>query len=234
MFLPLSVDTPRSRFPSVTLALIALNVLAFAALIALPPADRVALAKAAGAVPWELARFRHMSLPAGHPHSLLPPPLTIFTSMFIHADPIHLLGNMWFLWVFGSRLEGVLGALRFLALYLGVGALAVVLQVAAGPDVVLPMVGASGAIAGVLGAYAVALPRARVRCLVLLLFFVAPVRLSAGAMLGLWLLVQVASSAAGGGAVAYSAHMGGFICGAMAARLLAPPARLAPLVYHPA
>src|SRR5947207_2230146 len=125
---------------------------------------------------------------------LIPPPFTIFTSMFIHGDVLHLGGNLWFLWLFGSKVEGLVGARRFLVHYFTAGLAAALLQVIALPDNTMPMIGASGAIAGVLGAYALAFPRQPIRCLVFVVFFVTFVSLPSSLLLALWFLAQFVSA----------------------------------------
>jgi membrane associated rhomboid family serine protease len=142
--------------------------------------------------------------------------LTLFTSMFLHGDLLHIGFNMLYLWVFGNNVEDILGHFRFLVFYLGCGLLAALAQILMSLDSAVPMIGASGAIAGVLGAYYKKFPRARVRCLVFLFVFVTVVMLPAGLVLLLWFLIQVRGSlvAQGGqGGVAFFAHIGGFVAG---------------------
>lgn len=141
---------------------------------------------------------------------------TALSSMFMHGGWFHLIGNLWFLYVFGDNVEHALGAVRFLALYLLCGLAAVVAQLLSSPASAVPMVGASGAIGGVMGAYAVLFPRARVHVLLVLLVFVTRVVLPAWAMLSYWLLIQLAGGVLlprGGGGVAFWAHLGGFASG---------------------
>jgi membrane associated rhomboid family serine protease len=242
---PLRDDTPCERRPVVTWALLAANLLAFG--WQLTAGDRSLLV--GGAIPYEL-----LTLQDTWPRDLVPPPLTVFTSMFLHAGLWHLGGNMLFLWIFANNVEDALGRGRFLAFYLGAGVLAAAAQtlatavqaapLEAGDATALlsvPMVGASGAIAGVLGAYLVLFPRARVQTLltwplsilaailarrrgepsVLLL---APVRIAvlpAWFFLGLWFLLQVGGVVLGGTAgVAVFAHLGGFVAGLVLVRWL--------------
>jgi rhomboid family protein len=139
-----------------------------------------------------------------------------FTSMFVHAGFMHIAGNMLFLWIFGDNLEDRLGHLGFGLFYLASGFGAALLQVAAAPDAQVPMVGASGAIAGVMGGYLLLFPRARVDVLVIFVVFVRVIALPAWAMLAIWFGLQVfsgISAPAGGGGVAYWAHAGGFLVG---------------------
>ena len=153
-------------------------------------------------------------------------PLNLLTSMFLHGSWIHLLGNMWFFWIFGNNIEDSMGRGRFLVFYLLCGLAAALTQVVLNPASLVPMVGASGAISGVMGAYLVLYPRVRVYALVPLVFFITTVALPAWAMLGYWMLLQffgVLSSfgqeSAGG--VAFWAHVGGFITGALLIKLFA-------------
>jgi membrane associated rhomboid family serine protease len=147
--------------------------------------------------------------------------------MFMHASLLHLAGNMVFLWIFGNNVEDSMGPLRFLAFYLLGGVAALGLQVAIHPDAVAPTVGASGAIAAVLGGYIVLYPHARVLTLVLIIFFFGVIELPALVVLGAWFVLQAVFGAAGlndptgGGGVAYFAHIGGFIFGLVAIRLVA-------------
>jgi membrane associated rhomboid family serine protease len=151
-------------------------------------------------------------------------PEHIFTSMFLHGGWMHLLGNMWFLWLFGNNVEDSMGRGRFIAFYLlsGIGAAAA--QILADPDSIVPMVGASGAISGVMGAYVVLYPRARVFTLVPLGFFITSFALPAWVMLGYWMLLQVVGGLGApteGGGVAFWAHVGGFVAGVVLIKLFA-------------
>jgi membrane associated rhomboid family serine protease len=147
--------------------------------------------------------------------------VTVFTSMFLHGGILHIAFNMLFLWIFGGNVEEAMGRGRYLLFYLLAGIVAVYSQSLIHPDVTLPSIGASGAIAGVLGAYAVLLPRARILTLLILIFFVTLIEIPAYVMLGLWFALQfipavgqVAVPDVGGqGSVAYFAHVGGFIFG---------------------
>lgn len=231
MFLPLTDDTPRIRRPWVTLALIAACALVYVYQTMLGPEQGLRFARAAGAIPWEVSHLRDLISPS-HPRNLVPPPFTIVTSLFLHGDVLHLLGNMWFLWVFGGKLEGYMRPGRFLLFYLLSGLTAAALQVVASPGSTMPMIGASGAIAGVLGAYAATFPRAQVRCLVFLLFFVTFLRLPASLLLGLWFLAQFLSAGGHTPGVAWFAHIGGFLTGLALARTFVRFPRRARVVYH--
>ena len=140
----------------------------------------------------------------------------LVTSMFLHGGWFHLIGNLWFLWIFGNNVEDSMGRIRFVAFYLIVGVVAALTHVAAEPDSALPMVGASGAISGVMGAYLVLFPRARVKTLLVLIVFFTVVELPAFVYLLYWLALQLFSSAGGAGSgVAFWAHIGGFVAGAL-------------------
>jgi membrane associated rhomboid family serine protease len=217
--IPLKDDIPSRHVPAVTLALIAVNVLAFAWQLGFgPPGEpfEVRLGRSAlvgGAIPYELLTFRDVG-----PRDLVPPPLTVFTSMFLHGGFLHLGGNLLFLWVFGNNVEDALGRVRFLLYYLACGVAAAVAQAlisAAAGDVLVPMVGASGAIAGVLAAYLVLFPRARVLTAIPIFVIIRLVHLPAAFFIGLWFALQVLYAVAGGtgSGVAFFAHIGGFVFG---------------------
>jgi membrane associated rhomboid family serine protease len=150
-------------------------------------------------------------------------PEHIIASMFLHGSWLHLIGNMWFLWLFGNNVEDSMGRMRFLVFYLLCGVAAALAQVLADPDSVIPMVGASGAIGGVMGAYVWLYPRVRVYTLVPLGFFVTSFALPAWVMLGYWMLLQVVGGlgATGEGGVAFWAHVGGFLAGVLLVNLFA-------------
>jgi membrane associated rhomboid family serine protease len=151
---------------------------------------------------------------------------TLFTSMFLHGGWFHLIGNMLFLWIFGNNVEDELGHGRYLVLYLASGVAAALVQALANPASHVPMIGASGAIAGVLGAYALYFPRANVHVFVWIVIFFRIVNVPAWALLGLWFLMQVASGLdepRGTPGVAFWAHVGGFITGMILVGMLRPP-----------
>ena len=140
----------------------------------------------------------------------------IFTSMFLHGSWLHLLGNMWFLWLFGNNVEDSMGRLRFIIFYLLCGLAAAAGQVVTGPESAIPMVGASGAISGVMGGYLMLYPNVRVYTLVPIGFFITSIALPAWVMLGYWLLIQFISgllSSGEMGGVAFWAHVSGFVTG---------------------
>ncbi|SRR6266511_1746757 len=152
----------------------------------------------------------------------------IFTSMFLHGSWMHLIGNMWFLWLFGNNIEDSMTRPRFVAFYLLCGVAAAMMQVFMEPSSGAPMVGASGAISGVMGAYLVLYPRVRVYTLVPLGFFITTIALPAWAMLIYWMLLQLAGGVIGrlgeeSGGVAFWAHVGGFLAGVVLIKLFAKP-----------
>jgi membrane associated rhomboid family serine protease len=160
---------------------------------------------------------------------------TIFTSMFMHGSILHIAGNMLFLWIFGNNVEDSMGPVKFVGFYLLGGLAALALQIAVGPNSTAPTVGASGAIAAVLGGYIVLYPRARVLTLIFIIFFFTVFELPALVMLGIWFAEQAVFGAAnltnptgGGGGVAYFAHVGGFVFGLAAIRLLASKQKQVP------
>ena len=151
-------------------------------------------------------------------------PSHLLTAMFLHGGWMHLLGNMWFLWLFGNNVEDSMGRLRFVVFYLLSGLCASLAHVLTDPSSIMPMVGASGAISGVMGAYLVLYPRLRVYCFVVIFVFVTTVALPAWVMLGYWMLLQVLGSFQGpeaGGGVAFWAHIGGFAAGVLLIRSFA-------------
>jgi membrane associated rhomboid family serine protease len=165
---------------------------------------------------------------AGDAPSQVPWWVTIFTSMFLHGSFLHLGGNMLFLWIFGNNIEDSMGRVRYVAFYLLGGVAALAGQVLVDPDAAVPTVGASGAIAAVLGGYALLYPRARVITLIFIIIIFTVVELPALLVLGLWFLMQlaygvndIAQPVGGGGGVAYFAHLGGFLFGLAAIKLFA-------------
>lgn len=206
MFIPLRDDNPTSRFPLVTVALIAVNTAVFLFQAVTPHGLELAAVRF-GAVPYAVIHFRSLPGPAA-----FPPLLTLLTSMFLHGSLFHLLGNMLYLWIFGNNIEDRLGPVRFVLFYLVCGVAASLTHVLFEPASRVPMIGASGAIAGILGAYALLFPRARVRTLIFLIFYIDVVSIPAGLILGLWFLLQILNVGMGGG-VAWFAHIGGFLAG---------------------
>jgi membrane associated rhomboid family serine protease len=234
---PLKDNIPTDRFPIVTVALIAINVVVF--LFWQQPSgfsgvDDVKVVEY-GAIPYEITHpgqhcvLVDQALGCGDvPTDQSDTVLTIFTSMFMHGGFLHIIGNMLFLWIFGNNVEDAMGPIRFVAFYLLGGVAALAGQVAVDPNAAIPTIGASGAVAAVLGGYIRLYPRARVLTLIFIIFFVTIVELPALLMLGLWFVQQVYFGAVGlsepvgeGGGVAYWAHIGGFVFGLLMIKLFA-------------
>jgi len=239
--IPLKNDIPVRRAPAVTWALLLANLLAFAwqAWVALrvsgalqapglPLGEAIQrfdqgisfTALVGGAIPWEIVTFRDIG-----PRDIVPPPFTVLTSMFLHGGMFHLLGNLIFLWVFSPNVEDVLGRWRFLGFYLASGIAAAAAQTLlslAQGDPLMPMVGASGAIAGVMGAYIVFFPRARVLTAVPVFVFIRFIHLPAAFFIGLWFVLQMLLAFVGGSGsgVAFFAHIGGFVFGWLVTKVL--------------
>jgi|WetSurMetagenome_2_1015567.scaffolds.fasta_scaffold46692_3 membrane associated rhomboid family serine protease len=210
---PLKDDNPVQITPIITLALIAFNVLIFLYQVSLGYESSRLFVYQFGTIPAIIAG-NHTLPPA---IETIPPALSIFTSMFLHGGWMHLIGNMWFLWIFGNNIEEAMGGLRYLVFYLLCGIIASWSHILSNPDSIIPTVGASGAIAGVLGAYIMLYPRARIWTLILLGFFSRLIYIPAGIILGYWFLIQVANGSIAGmravGGVAFWAHIGGFVAG---------------------
>lgn len=159
--------------------------------------------------------------------------ITILTAMFMHGGWMHIIGNMVFLWAFGPEIEDAMGPIRYLAFYLLGGIVASVAQIAAMSNSTVPNLGASGAIAAVMGAFLITYPRDKIRTLLLLGWFITVTVIPASVLIGIWFLIQLFSqvgsvvAAQSGGGVAYMAHVGGFIFGAIAAKLFEDPRRIA-------
>lgn len=220
MLIPIKDENPHTRSPVLVLVLIAANVLAFLATTsAILGGIGEREAYQFGALPCDLlGRCDALSAQLESEFAGRSPFVSLFTSMFMHGDIFHLGFNMLFLWVFGNNIEDRLGHIRFAAFYALTGLIAAYAHILASPASVVPIVGASGAISGILGGYVVLWPRARIVSLVPLGFFFFTVRPPAWVALGLWFVVQVFSLAGsgleqGGGGVAFWAHIGGFIAG---------------------
>lgn len=234
---PYRDDNPTLLTPVVTVALIAVNLVAWGALqgFGQEPGLSASICRL-GLIPGEtLGRIPPGTLiGAGHGLSCLtgstPTWHTALTSMFLHGGWFHLLGNMWFLWVFGNNVEDSMGHGRFVGFYLLCGVAAAAVQVATDPGSAVPMVGASGAISGVMGAYVLLYPRVRVRVLVFLGIILFRAGLPAWAMLGYWFLLQLGGALiapAGEGGVAFWAHAGGFLAGVALIPLFRDPVLIA-------
>jgi membrane associated rhomboid family serine protease len=240
--IPFRDDNPTRTTPVITVGLIAANIAVYIYQSLLPDLQQDAFVYTHAAIPAVLLGQAHLSevlprqlLAAAHAysmpiHPLQPAWLTVFTAMFLHGSLMHLGGNMLYLWIFGNNIEDVLGHARYLVFYLVCGLVAAGLQIAFSIGSPVPMIGASGAIAGVLGAYYVRFPQARVQCLVFLFIFVTVIWLPAALVLLLWFLLQVMNSfgavGRGTGGVAFFAHIGGFLAGWMLIRRFEPRRRV--------
>ena len=253
--IPIKDNIPTGRFPFVTAALVAINFIVY--LLAIRHGGSFISGPSAleefkyGAIPYALTHpgvhcaevVRQTVSGPGSPMVLcnskllavnhiaaentLPAWQTVFTMMFMHASIIHIGGNMIFLWIFGDNVESAMGPVKYLGFYIVGGLAALALQVAVGPGSTAPTLGASGAIAAVLGAYIVLYPRAKVLTLVFIILIFTVIELPAWVLLGIWFAEQAVFGAAGltdptggGGGVAYFAHVGGFVFGLLAVRLL--------------
>ncbi len=236
--IPLKDNIPTNRFPFVTVGLILVNVVAYllairhgGSLISGP--DNQVVIKY-GAIPTALTHCltQHEVLTANQlvcaHNGGMPTWETVFTAMFMHASILHIGGNMLFLWIFGNNVEDAMGPVKYIFFYILGGIAALALQTAIDPSSTAPTLGASGAIAAVLGGYILLYPRARVLTLVFIILFFTVIELPALIVLGLWFAQQAVFAAAnlsdptgGGGGVAYFAHVGGFAFGLLTIRLLA-------------
>lgn len=212
MFIPLKDDNPTDRFPWVTIFFIVLNIGLFIYQSMSPEGLQYYIVKM-GAIPYELTHFTVLK---GIPR--LFPPLTLLTSMFLHGSLFHLLGNMLYLWIFGNNVEDYLGPFRFVVFYFISGIGASLTHILFFADSQVPMIGASGAIAGILGAYLVLYPTARVLTLVFIWFVPIP----AAFLLMIWFFGQLMNVGLSGG-VAWFAHIGGFLIGLFLVRKIARP-----------
>jgi membrane associated rhomboid family serine protease len=204
--IPIRDINPTRRFPLVTVGIIVLNVLVFGFEFLLPVDVLEGLVETWGLTPYRLAGLEPLAF------------VTVFTSMFLHSGVAHLLGNMLYLWIFGDNIEAAMGSARFIIFYLLCGVGAALGQTLVSPLSTIPMVGASGAISGIMGGYLLLYPRAEVETLVFLGYFIRLIRLPTTVVLGSWIVMQLFSGvlslgmqAAGG--VAWFAHIGGFAVG---------------------
>ena len=239
---PIRDDNPQFLTPYAMYAILGLNVIVWVLLQGMgSPGTLAGSICNLGLIPGELLR----TIPAGAQLPIGPNTVCVlgvdsnwytpFTSMFSHGSWMHIIGNMWFLWIFGGNVEDAMGTARFVIFYLLCGLAAAAAQVATNPESPIPMVGASGAIGGVMGAYIVLYPRVKVH---LLIFFgiVTTVAVPAFVMLGYWLALQLLSGVSSfggeGGGVAFWAHIGGFVAGAIFVLLFRKPSLLARHPYH--
>jgi membrane associated rhomboid family serine protease len=203
MFFPFHDENPTRHFPLFTIGLIGANIFVFFWEFSYP-GQTAALFTNYGLVPYNLVQSPIATYP------------NIFSAMFLHAGLLHLGGNMLFLWIFGNNIEDVLGKIRFITFYLICGLIAALCHVYMDTSSEIPMVGASGAVSGILGAYLVLFPKARVKTLVFLGILITIVRIPAAFLLVFWLGIQIFGNMAAsnvGGGVAFMAHIGGFLAG---------------------
>ena len=205
MLFPYKDDNPRILIPYVTYGIIAINILVFVIQFNLGISNQMAE---------ENFIYSFGFIPANFSF------ITIFTSMFLHGGFSHIMGNMWFLWVFGDNVEGVLGHAKYALFYILCGVAATISQLLINPASTIPMVGASGAIAGVLGMYMIRFPKANVHVFAFIIIFFTTFRIPALFVLGFWFFIQLTNGLGSlgfntTGGVAWFAHIGGFIAGIM-------------------
>ena len=207
--LPLRDSIPSNSKPIVTMALIVVNAVIFLYEISLDPFSANHLIGTYGLVPAHLD------------------PVALITSMFLHGGWMHVIGNMWFLWIFGDNVEDILGPGKYLLFYLTCGVLAGLTQVVLSPGSNVPTIGASGAIAGVMGAYMAKFPRSRIITLIFVFVFITTIDLPAVVLLVYWFVIQlfsgigtIATASPGEGGTAWFAHVGGFLAGYLLIRLM--------------
>ena len=211
--IPLIDENETESFPIINLLLIGINCAVFLYMVLFFP-DRIErLFFQLGFIPYEFSHFEDLQ-----PRNLLPFPLTVFSSMFMHGGWLHLLSNMLYLFIFGDNVEDRLGHGRYLLFYILCGLAATSVHGIVNPNSQIPTVGASGAIAGVLGAYMILFPKARIKTLFIIIYMVRIIRIPAIYLLGYWIAIQVLSAVAkysheAGGGIAWFAHIGGFISG---------------------
>lgn len=207
--IPLKDSNPTVRFPIITVVFITLNILVFLYQTSLGEETIESFVGAFSLVP---ARLFHAGTALPGP---VPAGITLFTSQFLHGGLFHLIGNMLYLWIFGNNVEDAMGRTRFIVFYLLCGALASMAHALMNAQSNIPMIGASGAVSGILGAYVLLYPRARVLTLFTLGFFVRMIEVPAMVVLGFWFVFQFLNAlvAQGAGGVAWYAHIGGFLAG---------------------
>jgi membrane associated rhomboid family serine protease len=231
---------PNHIFPWVNIGLILVNFAAFFYELSLSAQSQFTLNKFIAdysLVPCEYTSHCAHYLYPGTPHPFY---ITMFTSMFLHAGWLHILGNMIYLWVFGDNIENAMGHFRYIVFYLICGIAANALEIGTAVNSNAPGLGASGAIAGILGAYLMLYPRSRVGTLIPISFIFLPIRLPAWILIGFWFVLQLfsgivslSSTANAGGGVAYFAHVGGFIAGVVLIWLFRRPERVGQMrAYH--
>lgn len=215
MFFPLKDENPTKTFAYMTVILIIVNCLVFFAMIAAGSYYRGVFVAKYGVTPYEITRAVDIN-----PKSAVSPYLTLVTSLFLHGSLFHLISNMWFLWIFGNNIEDVVGHLKFVLFYVLGGIAASLLQILLTASSKAPIIGASGAVSAILGAYILKFPRARIRTLAFIFVFVTVLNVPAVTFIGLWFIFQLFSSlTAAASNVAWYAHIGGFLFGLLTIKL---------------
>ncbi len=210
--IPLRDENPTRTFPFITVLIIVINCILF--IVELGQGENIAVfIRSFGCTPYEISTGYDIE-----PFILFPVRFTVFTSMFLHGGWMHLVGNMLYLWIFGDNIEDRLGHLRFIVFYFLAGVIGSLVQIMISPLSTIPQIGASGAISGILGAYILLFPKAKVLTLVPLFYFIRIIRLPAYFILGFWIVLQIINgfvslSYTAQGGVAFFAHIGGFIAG---------------------
>jgi len=220
MLFPLKDDNPTRRTAVVTILFISINAVAFVYLNFMAPRPPEYYIDSSALIPWEITHFQNASLPVqnsrGHTvgsfQRTIAPYQSLISSMFMHGSLMHILGNMLFLWIFGNNIEDHLGKIRFILFYLLSGIIASLIHTLFHPSSLVPVIGASGAVSGVMGAYLVLYPRARIRTLVFLFIIITTVDIPASVFLIIWFVFQF-FNAGGGEGIAWLAHVGGFLAG---------------------
>ena len=207
--IPLRDNVPTKTFPFITILIIVINIAVFVYQLSLGSEAREELIMRAGAIPYEISHGVDKPPLLGCPVQL-----TLLSSMFLHGGLFHIIGNMLYLWIFGKNIEDRVGHLRFIFFYLVCGVVASIIHIATSPESRIPMVGASGAISGVLGAYLILFPRARILTLVIFLIFIRFIEIPAFIILSFWIIVQfINATSLHQTNVAWFAHIGGFFAG---------------------
>jgi membrane associated rhomboid family serine protease len=216
--IPYKDDNPINIIPVSTILIISLNTLVFIMQL-MSGEDGKSIVYSYGAIPHNIISFQ-----SSQP---IPPALTIFTSMFMHGGLFHLAWNMLYFWIFGNNIEERLGHVRFVLFYLFCGAVAAFSHILLSPDSNVPMIGASGAVAGMLGAYILLFPMSKVHTIVFLGFYITVIKIPSLIVIGFWAIIQVASGlitqvTAEQGGIAFFAHVGGFVAGLFTIKLWQP------------
>lgn len=227
MFFPIKDDNPTRRAAVITVLFIAINIAVFAYQYWFSQKPFAYHVGRASMVPYEITHMENTPVPVGQDQwgrtlvvkRDIPPFLSLLTSMFMHGSFMHLFGNMLFLWIFGNNIEDYLGRISFIFFYLAAGVGAALIHVLFNFNSKIPVLGASGAVSGVMGAYLILYPQARVKTLVFVLFFVTFVDIPAYIFLVIWFVFQFFYAGSGSG-IAWLAHVGGFVIGILLVKFL--------------